>query len=348
MTRAAPPRSFTFNATRANLAALFASQRDRLIQLTQPAAGAGQLLAAPLAAPSSLPPAYRMRGLEQQSPPPPPPTTITPQMLSTIDYVNVNRARPTPGALQTAAAGGPSRRLGLKLVCDIDQVFPVPEVSIFRLAGKLDGQAHPDKLAKLETRIERDPLTGLFHVQVTSVLDDDELQTIRQNQLMMLAMVAANASAGGPAGPLAEPEIYFECLIALTNLELSRYADNRRTLIYRPGECGLSLARARPQRRDLHTGPLSANKRTHRMTAPPLHPKKTRLVVVPPTGANSAQGSARMAERNMRTSELAPASGAAPRAAPADFSWRLVWLLGPLLAATVAFRASAAKDDLIR
>lgn len=87
----------------------------------------------------------------------------------------------------------------------------MPEVSIYRLA-KLDG-SHPDKLAKLDTRIERDALTGLYHVQVTSLLEDDEL----------------SMKYG-----LKEP-VYFECLIALTNLELSKYADNKRSIVYRPG-----------------------------------------------------------------------------------------------------------------
>lgn len=109
------------------------------------------------------------------------------------------------------------RLLGVKLVCDIDQVFPVPEVSIYRL-GKLDG-SHPDKLAKLDTRIDRNPLTGLYHVQVISLLDDNELQM---------------------KYGLNEP-IYFECLIALTNLELSKYADNKRSIVYIPGKYGCRI-----------------------------------------------------------------------------------------------------------
>lgn len=158
------------------------------------------------------------------------PTTISPQMYSTIDYVNVNQQRarqsqPSTSWLVGSPTVAPHSELagrkgpqykpanGVKLVCDIDQVFPVPEVSIYRLA-KLDG-SHPDKLAKLDTRIERNPLNGLYHVQVISVLEDDELQM---------------------KYGLSEP-VYFECLIALTNLELSKYADNKRSIVYRPGKC---------------------------------------------------------------------------------------------------------------
>lgn len=108
------------------------------------------------------------------------------------------------------------KQTGIKLVCDIDQVFPVPEVSIYRIA-KLDG-SHPDKLAKLDTKIERDMGSGLFHVQVTSILDDEELQA--------------------KYGP--EEQLYFECLIALTNLELSRYADNKRSIVYSTSALGES------------------------------------------------------------------------------------------------------------
>lgn len=175
---------------------------------------------------NQLPLAYRMKGFEG-------PTTISPQMYSTIDYVNVNQQRSRQSSPSSSWLVGPptasphsesyvkkgpqSKQLqqqnGVKLVCDIDQVFPVPEVSIYRLA-KLDG-SHPDKLAKLDTRIERNPLNGLFHVQVISVLEDDELQM---------------------KYGLNEP-VYFECLIALTNLELSKYADNKRSIVYRPGKC---------------------------------------------------------------------------------------------------------------
>lgn len=204
------------------------------------------------------------------------PTTISPQMYSTIDYVNVNQQRyrqqvsslsalpsssaspwlispPTvapqlsqlalaPFSVSTPTTTGGDISLrqrmvngngyrqqqqqlqlqqasigrqqanGVKLVCDIDQVFPVPEVSLYRLA-KLDG-SNPDKLSKLDTRIERNPLNGLYRVQVISVLEDDELQM----------KYGSN-----------EP-VYFECLIALTNLELSKYADNKRSAIYWPGK----------------------------------------------------------------------------------------------------------------
>lgn len=189
------------------------------MQLTQPNMIGSSSLS------NQLPLAYRMRGFEG-------PTTISPQMYSTIDYVNVNQQRsrqslpstswlvgsPTVSPhLQEVAAGKKGTQSkqanGVKLVCDIDQVFPVPEVSIYRLA-KLDG-SHPDKLAKLDTRIERNPLNGLYHVQVISVLEDDELQM---------------------KYGLNEP-VYFECLIALTNLELSKYADNKRSIVYRPGKC---------------------------------------------------------------------------------------------------------------
>lgn len=179
---------------------------------------------------NQLPLAYRMRGFESQVSP----TTISPSMYSTIDYVNVNQQRsrlspPSSPWLLSPATSTPyvalnqqqsgqlqpinkqNKQNGVKLVCDIDQVFPVPEVSIYRLA-KLDG-SHPDKLAKLDTRIERNSANGLYHVQVTSILEDDELQM---------------------KYGLNEP-VYFECLIALTNLELSKYADNKRSIVYRPG-----------------------------------------------------------------------------------------------------------------
>lgn len=181
-----------------------------------------------------------MRGLEPNTG-----STISPQQ---IDYVNVNQVARFRSASTNAQSSTQqqyinnnnrpnqaARRFGLKLVCDIDQVFPVPEVSIFRLA-KLDGP-QAEKLPKLDTRIERDVHTGLFRIQVTSVLDDDELQVIRQNQLM--AMMSSSSSLNSTTSSLqtnSEAEIYFECLIALTNLELSRYVENRRTLIYRPGE----------------------------------------------------------------------------------------------------------------
>lgn len=193
-------------------------------------------------------------------------STISPQMYSTIDYVNVNQQR-----LRSTAAGSSGAWLtspatsipasnsradglpspydsfgrfslraqqqtssspplvsnpnnsqqnnthprggnGLKLVCDIDRVFPVPEVNIYSLA-KLDG-SHPEKLAIFDTRIERNRLNGLFHVQVISVIEDSEL------------MAKYNP----------EEPIYFECLIALTNLELSKYADNKRSATYWPGK----------------------------------------------------------------------------------------------------------------
>lgn len=157
--------------------------------MTQPAVAAG--LGSTLPSPNSqLPLAYRMRGFENYQGP----TTISPQMYSTIDYVNVNQqhsrqtiatspwlvgpptAPPHSFTRQNSGQMNQARQNkhqpnGVKLVCDIDQVFPVPEVSIYRLA-KLDG-THPDKLAKLDTRIERNPLTGLYHVQVISILDDD-------------------------------------------------------------------------------------------------------------------------------------------------------------------------------
>lgn len=252
----APPKSFRFNATRADIGALLASQRDRLIQMTQPAGQQPPPLGPLPAQSGQLPLVYRMRGLEQPPQPPPLATTISPQMYSTIDYVNVNQQRarqqlagnggggPTLASLQLQRAqpqpqqvariynfSRPQTRqqLGVKLVCDIDQVFPVPEVSIYRLA-KPDG-SHPEKLAKLDTRIERDVHSGLFHVQVTSILDDDELQAIARQSSWSSSASSFAASPQDPGG-----EIYFECLIALTNLELSKYADNKRSVIYRPGE----------------------------------------------------------------------------------------------------------------
>lgn len=186
---------------------------------------------------NQLPLAYRMKGFDNQLANP---TTITPSMYSTIDYVNVNQQRirsqsassspwllsppttPQPSLMQQAyndqsqatisSYKQQNKQNGIKLVCDIDQVFPVPEVSIYRLA-KLDG-SHPDKLAKLDTRIERNSSNGLYHVQVMSILEDDELQM--------------KYGFNEPA--------YFECLITLTNLELSKYADNKRSIVYRPGK----------------------------------------------------------------------------------------------------------------
>jgi len=210
-----------------------ASQRERLIQLTQPVMIGPS--ASTISSAHQLPLAYRMRGFESHQGP----TTISPQMYGTIDYVNVNQQRtrqsasptppwlsqsssPFPSRLDGALAGQPTghtinrsskQQNGVKLVCDIDQVFPVPEVSIYRL-GRLDG-SNPEKLAKLDTRIERNSLTGLYHVQVISILEDDELQMKYGSD---------------------EP-VYFECLIALTNLELSKYADNKRSIVYRPGKC---------------------------------------------------------------------------------------------------------------
>lgn len=182
----------------------------------------------PPSANSQLPLAYRMKGA--LDPGSVNPSTMSPQMYSTIDYVNVNQRQAWSGANQAAAVSSNSmhqqafgqiqnrHQQGVKLVCDIDQVFPVPEVSIYRLA-KPDG-SHPDKLAKLDTKIERNLATGLYHVQVTSVLEDDELQM---------------------KYGLNEP-VYFECLIALTNLELSKYADNKRSIVYRPGKLQMIYA----------------------------------------------------------------------------------------------------------
>lgn len=236
----APPRVFRFNASRTDIGALLANQRERLIHPSMIGSVVPTLPA--LSNPNNnfqLPLAYRMKGFEHST------TTISPQMYSTIDYVNVNQQRARQSSLSQSTSSwvvGPptsfpnptqvladrhkpdpsgqsngkqnSKQMnGVKLVCDIDQVFPVPEVSIYKLA-KLDG-SHPDKLAKLDTRVERHPITGLYHVQVISVLDDDELQM----------KYGYN-----------EP-VYFECLIALTNLELSKYADNKRSIVYRPGKC---------------------------------------------------------------------------------------------------------------
>lgn len=234
-TSIAPPRVFRFNASRTDIGAQLASQRERLIQLSQPAM-VGPMPTFPSSSNNQLPLAYRMKGFDNQLTNP---TTITPSMYSTIDYVNVNQQRirsqssssspwllspPTPnpsliqhplnGQSQTTTLNNKqyNKQNGVKLVCDIDQVFPVPEVSIYRLA-KLDG-SHPDKLAKLDTRIERNSANGLYHVQVISILEDDELQM----------KYGFN-----------EP-VYFECLITLTNLELSKYADNKRSIVYRPGK----------------------------------------------------------------------------------------------------------------
>lgn len=234
----APPRVFRFNASRTDIGAQLASQRERLIQLSQPAMVGPAISSIPSSSNNQLPLAYRMKGFDNQVAHP---TTITPSMYSTIDYVNVNQQRirqssspsspwllsqptPNPSYIQLQNIGQnqlsanykqqqQTKQNGVKLVCDIDQVFPVPEVSIYRLA-KLDG-SHPDKLAKLDTKIERNSVNGLYHVQVISILEDDELQM----------KYGFN-----------EP-VYFECLITLTNLELSKYADNKRSIVYRPGKC---------------------------------------------------------------------------------------------------------------
>lgn len=124
---------------------------------------------------------------------------------------------------------------GALLVCDIDQVYPMPEVSIYRL-GKAANGAHPvPSLLKLDTRVERvRSITGTpsnvgggqrqqqqqqigsaYHVQVTSFVDDDEL-IARYGQ--------------GPS--------YFECLITLPNLESIRY-DSKRTIVYSPGKSAI-------------------------------------------------------------------------------------------------------------
>lgn len=205
--------------------------------------------------PNELPPAYRSRGFDGQ-----PASTISPQMYKTIDYVNVNpnyrsaspssrlppdfpavataanprqpaRRLMTAAAANGAAAAGSSsssgsRYSGVKLICDIDQIFPVPEVSIYRLAigqSSSNGTSHVppmDKLTKSETRIEKNPITGLYHIQVISVLLDDEIDSkYGSNEL-----------------------VYFECLIGLTNLELSKYSDNKRSLVYRRSSPASSLS----------------------------------------------------------------------------------------------------------
>lgn len=233
----APPRVFRFNASRTDIGAQLASQRERLIQLSQLSMAGPAISSIPSSSKNQLPLAYRMKGFDNQATYQ---TTITPSMYSTIDYVNVNQQRlrqssspsspwllsqptPNPSYIQLQNIGQnqlptnykqqQTKQNGVKLICDIDQVFPVPEVSIYRLA-KLDG-SHPDKLAKLDTKIERNSVNGLYHVQVISILEDDELQM----------KYGFNES------------VYFECLITLTNLELSKYADNKRSIVYRPGKC---------------------------------------------------------------------------------------------------------------
>lgn len=145
--------------------------------------------------------------------------------------------RPPAWPLATMASGANIGSSGARLVCDIDQVYPMPEVSIYRL-GKANG-AHPEpSLLKLDTRVERvrsmapspasnlagagnlkgqitpsgGAAAGAYHVQVTSFVDDDEL-IARYGQ--------------GPS--------YFECLITLPNLESTRY-DSKRTIVYTPGK----------------------------------------------------------------------------------------------------------------
>lgn len=291
----APPRSFQLNVSKTDIGAQLASKRERLVQLSQPAPGAGWIAPAPPITTSTA--TIITNQMQRSSLAQPiqasPFTTISPQMYSTIDYVNVNQQRlrssqnypngnnnnnngPNLGQWQTsqqlnfptnslsslqsglpppydtnmrlsswtrrAQAQPQTQQLmmqpplssqvqpftrtpnpattpttsisqsGLKLVCDIDQVFPIPEVNMYSLA-KADG-SHPEKLSILDTRIERNPQNGLFHVQVISILDVDEI--LRRY---------------GPEMP-----IYFECLIALTNFELSRYADNKRSAIYWPGK----------------------------------------------------------------------------------------------------------------
>lgn len=210
-----------------------------------------------------LPLAYRSRGLVDQPQVAAATTsTLTPQALSTIDYVNVNArlasawpqqawqassAQTTganPGDLlrpgrQTARQANnwqqaklannlqqqqqqASRSNAIKLVCDIDQVFPVPDVAIYRMA-KAEG-SFADKLAKLDTRIERNQTTGLFRVQVTSVVEDAELA-----QRMRLL------------GSHPEEPVYFECLIGLGNLELGKYADNKRSIVYWPSKSSFKM-----------------------------------------------------------------------------------------------------------
>lgn len=195
------------------------------------------------AANEQLPLAYRSRAFGGQSAIPTPPS---PMHSNNIDYVNVNPnyrppARPVGGLVgdtadlwqqqqqqrrPMAAANGVARQpasyAGVKLVCDIDQIFPVPEVSIYRLAKPFNG-SHPDKLTKSETRIEKNPLNGLYHIQVISVLLDEEIET----------KYGFN-----------EP-VYFECLIGLTNLELSKYSDNKRSLVYRPSAAASAISSQR-------------------------------------------------------------------------------------------------------
>lgn len=138
------------------------------------------------------------------------------QLISSPQIQPFNRQ----GSIATTTTTSQAANNGIKLVCDIDQVFPIPEVNMYSLA-KADG-SHPEKLAILDTRIERNPQNGLFHVQVISILEVDEI--LRKY---------------GPEMP-----IYFECLIALTNFELSRYADYKRSAIYWPGQVANSLSRS--------------------------------------------------------------------------------------------------------
>lgn len=207
-------------------------------------------------------------------------------MYKTIDYVNVRNptnyrpsSRPTPldgsgggntidlwqqqqqqRRLMAGNGGVGGRYSGVKLVCDIDQIFPVPEVSIYRLAttsgsgSTVNASYHPmDKLTKSETRIEKNPLNGLYHIQVISVLLDDEIEL----------KYGSN-----------EP-VYFECLIGLTNLELSKYSDNKRSLVYRPSAtaaAGAVSPASSSSQQGMQSDQLGNDMDTERSSSSPVRP----------------------------------------------------------------------------
>lgn len=127
-----------------------------------------------------------------------------------IPYVNVAQVRRVQQQLQksqsTTTIANITTKPSVKLICDIDMVFPQPEVSIYKLSVDSRGNKKSQKLERAENKLELREPSGLYHVQVISVLDESQLL---------------------------QRQVYFECVFSLPSSDTqSLPSDSKRTLIY--------------------------------------------------------------------------------------------------------------------
>lgn len=224
-----PPKTFHFNATRADTS--HAQLRADWVSSSR----TGTSLDGQVSPANQLPLAYRHRtSLQSATVATPPSVSLDSQLRdSSIAYVNVGGGGGSASRLQQqhqqfAGDNSPQvllartkQRALVKLICDIDLIFPVPEVNIYKLTelGRV-------KLAKSDTKVEQrlfddnsrqlqaNKSALLYHLQVVSFVDEAELQS----------------------EPNSDKPTYFECAISLASVELSRYADSKRTLVYKPSK----------------------------------------------------------------------------------------------------------------